>query len=213
MIGGYLDARSPLHRLPAGVKLVALAVLSVLLLPIEAPAVLGLALGGVLLVYVRLGRRGMARLRQWLVLAPLLVIIGLLQLWAASWTVAAASVLRILLMVLLADLVTLSTRLEDMMDAVLVVLRPLQRFGLDTRRLSLAVALVIRFVPVLLASWQARVEAWRARSGRRVGLALVGAFFAGALRSADQVAEALDARGFAASDAQDNTVGPEAGRR
>lgn len=213
MIGGYLDARSPLHRLPAGVKLVALAVLSVLLLPIEAPAVLGLALGGVLLVYVRLGRRGMARLRQWLVLAPLLVIIGLLQLWAASWTVAAASVLRILLMVLLADLVTLSTRLEDMMDAVLVVLRPLQRFGLDPRRLSLAVALVIRFVPVLLASWQARVEAWRARSGRRVGLALVGAFFAGALRSADQVAEALDARGFAASDAQDSTVGPETGRR
>ncbi|MGR7995521.1 energy-coupling factor transporter transmembrane component T family protein [Xanthobacter sp. ZOL 2024] len=199
MIGGYLDLRSPLHRLPAGVKLIGLALLSLVLLPVESPLLLVLALAAVILVYASFGRRGVARLRQWLVLAPLLAAIAALQIWAASWSVAATSVLRIALMVLLADLVTLSTRLQDMMDALTVVLRPFERFGFESRRLSLAVALVIRFVPVLLANWRAREEAWRARSSRRVGLALIGAFFSGALRSADQVAEALEARGFAAT--------------
>ncbi|MFG1393310.1 energy-coupling factor transporter transmembrane component T family protein [Xanthobacter agilis] len=203
MIGGYLPGRSLLHRLPAGAKLIGLALLSVLLVPLDDPFVLALALAGVVLVYAGLGRAGVARLFQWRALLPVLVVIGALQLWATTPTVAAASLLRILLMVLLADLVTLSTRLQDMMDALMVALRPFERFGLDARRLSLAVALVLRFVPVLIASWHGRAEAWRARSPRRPGLALVGAFFTGALKGADQVAEALDARGFSARQRED----------
>ncbi|MFG1418224.1 energy-coupling factor transporter transmembrane protein EcfT [Xanthobacter sp. V0B-10] len=198
MIGGYLAGRSLLHRLPAGVKLAGLALLSMLLVPLEDPFLLAAALAVVLLVYAGFGRAGTARLLQWRPLLPVLALIGLLQLWAVSAEVAAASVLRILLMVLLADLVTLSTRLQDMMDALMAVLRPFERLGLDARRLSLAVALVLRFVPVLVAGWHGRAEAWRARSGRRPGLALVGAFFTGALKGADQVAEALEARGFSA---------------
>ncbi|MFG1479864.1 energy-coupling factor transporter transmembrane component T [Xanthobacter sp. V4C-4] len=203
MIGGYLAGTSPLHRLPAGAKLVALALLSLLLLPLDDPFLLAAALAAVVLAYAGLGRAGVARLARWRALLPVLAVIGVLQVWAASVEVAAVSLLRILLMVLLADLVTLSTRLQDMMDALMVVLRPLGRFGLDARRLSLAVALVLRFVPALAANWQGRAEAWRARSGRRPGLALVGAFFSGALRSADQVAEALEARGFSAREGRD----------
>lgn len=200
MIGGYLAGRSLLHRLPAGVKLIALAVLSILLVPVGDPFILAAALAVVVLFYASFGRPGVARLIQWRPLLPVLALIGALQLWVSSFEVAAASVLRILLMVLLADLVTLSTRLQDMMDALMVVLQPFARLGLDARRLSLAVALVLRFVPVLVAGWHGRAEAWRARSGRRPGLALVGAFFGGALNSADQVAEALEARGFAMSE-------------
>lgn len=198
MIAGYLSGTSPLHRLPAGVKLAALAVLAVLLVPVSDPVVLAMALAAVLLVYAGFGRPGLKRIAQWRSLLPLLAVIFLLQAFAASLDVAAASVLRIAVMVLLADLVTLSTRLQDMMDALAVPMRPLARFGLDPEKLSLAVALVLRFVPVLLDTWRGREEAWRARSPRRPGLPLVGAFFAGALANADQVAEALDARGFGA---------------
>lgn len=196
MIGGYLSGTSLLHRTPAAVKLVALALLSLLILPLQDPVLLAMALAVVLMAYAGFGRRGLRRIGQWRSLAPLLVLIAVLQAWAASLEVAAVSVLRIAVMVLLADLVTLSTRLQDMMDALAVPLRPLARFGVDPQRLSLAVALVLRFVPVLLESWRGREEAWRARSPRRPGLALVGAFFTGALATADQVAEALDARGF-----------------
>lgn len=196
MKGGYLAMKSPLHRLPAGAKLIGLALVSIVILPVTDPRLLGLALAAVLAAYASLGRRGLARLFNWVPLLPLLLLIGVLQAWAVSVPAAASSVLRILVMVLIADLVTLSTRLEDMMDALGVVLRPLAVLGLDPRRLSLAVALVLRFVPVLAAQWQARTEAWRARSPRRPRLVLLVAFLAGALKSADQVAEALDARGF-----------------
>ena len=198
MIAGYLPGRSLLHRTPAGVKLIALALLSILILPLTDPVVLAMALAAVLIVYASFGRRGLTRILEWRSLLPLLVIIFLLQIWAATPAVAVASVLRIAVMVLIADLVTLSTRLQDMMDALAVPMRPLARLGLDPARLSLAVALVLRFVPVLLASWRGREEAWRARSPRRPGLVLIGAFFSGALSTADQVAEALDARGFGA---------------
>lgn len=199
MIAGYLSGTSLLHRIPAGVKLVALAVLSVLILPMTDPAALAMALAAVVTVYAGFGRRGLKRIAAWRSLVPLLVVIFLLQVWAASIEAAVASVLRIAVMVLIADLVTLSTRLQDMMDALAVPLAPLGRFGLDPQRLSLAVALVLRFVPVLLESWRGREEAWRARSPKRPGLVLVGAFFSGALSTADQVAEALEARGFGAT--------------
>lgn len=196
MIAGYFSGRSLLHRLPAGVKLVALAVLSLLILPVTDPVVLAMVLAAVVIVYAAFGRPGLQRILAWRSLLPLLAVIFLLQAWAASLEVAVASVLRIVVMVLIADLVTLSTRLQDMMDALALPLRPLARFGVDPARFALAVALVLRFVPVLLDSWRGREEAWRARSPGRPGLVLVGAFFSGALAMADQVAEALEARGF-----------------
>lgn len=196
MIAGYIERDGFLHRLPAGVKLGGLALMSVLVLPVSDPWLLGGLLAGIILVYASFGRDGWARLRRWGGLLPLLAFIALLQVWAGSWPAALASVLRILVMVLVADLVTLSTRLQDMMDVFTALLSPFARLGLDVKRLALAVALVLRFVPVLFAAWQGRSEAWRARSPRRPGLVLIGTFFAGALRMADQVAEALDARGF-----------------
>ncbi len=174
MISGYLPGRSPLHRLPAGWKLAGLAGLSVLLLPAQSPLLLGAGLAAVLCAYAALGRpasRGSACCGP---LLPILALMLVLQLWAQDWSPAGlvsglVIVMRILLMVMLADLVTLSTPLQDMMDVLEWLASPLRRLGLEPRRLALAVALVLRFVPVLLASWQARTEAWRARSPRRPG--------------------------------------------
>lgn len=204
MISGYLGGRTFLHRLPAGLKLAALAVLSLLILPLDDPRLLGCALAVTLAVYAGLGRPALARLGMLRPLLPLLALMVLLQAWSGDWTGAGfaagvASVLRILLMVLLADLVTLSTPLQQMMDVLETILTPLRPLGASPRKLALAVALVLRFVPVLLASWRGREEAWRARSTRRPSLALVPGFLAETLRLADHVAEALDARGFARS--------------
>ncbi|GGF52101.1 ABC transporter permease [Azorhizobium oxalatiphilum] len=201
MMSGYLPGRSPLHRLPAGVKLAALALASIALLPAKSLPLLVFGLALVLLAYAALGRRALARLTLLRPLAPVLAFMLLLQAWAGGWTPAGlmdgiAVTVRVLLMVLLADLVTLSTALEDMMAVLERLLAPLRRFGVSPRKLALAVALVIRFVPVLLAAWRGREEAWRARSTRRPSFSLLPGFLAHTLRLADQVAEALDARGF-----------------
>lgn len=201
MMSGYLSGHSLLHRLPAGLKLGALALLSILILPLDDPRLLAGALAATLALYAALGHPALARLWTLRPLVPLLALMFVLQAWSGDWTAGgfaagAASVLRILLMVLLADLVTLSTSLQQMMDALETLLTPLRPLGASPRKLALAVALVLRFVPVLLAAWRAREEAWRARSTRRPSLALVPGFLAETLRLADRVADALDARGF-----------------
>jgi biotin transport system permease protein len=104
-------------------------------------------------------------------------------------------------MLLLADLVSMTTTMSELMEVLAPALRVLRPLGVNPRKMALAVALVLRFVPVLLTRWRAREEAWRARSRRRVPPRLVAAFVADILQLADRVAEALDARGFGRSDA------------
>ncbi|MPR08980.1 energy-coupling factor transporter transmembrane component T family protein [Microvirga tunisiensis] len=196
MIAGYLAGPTWLHRVPAGLKLAAVTVLSFLVLPVTDWRVLGAGLVLVLLIYASLGREALQRLALLRPLIPFLLVIALLQGWLETWPAAAASTTRILLMVLVASLVTFTTTMQSMIDALAPVLAPLRRLGFNPRVPALGIALVLRFVPVLLSAWQQREEAWRARTGRRASIRLIPSFIAEALRMADQVAEALDARGF-----------------
>ncbi|MBS7706397.1 energy-coupling factor transporter transmembrane component T family protein [Chelatococcus asaccharovorans] len=201
MISAYLARPTWLHRLPAGVKLIAVAVISVAVLPVTDWRLLMLGLCAVVGVYATLGREALLHISALRPLVPILLGIGLLQVWTDSWQAAAVSLLRIILMVLAADLVTMTTTLRALMASLEPLLRPLRILGFDPERLSLAIALVLRFVPVLLAQWQAREEAWRARSSRRRPLRLVANFVAETLVMADHVSESLDARGFSSREA------------
>jgi biotin transport system permease protein len=196
VIAGYLAHPTWLHRVPAGVKLSLVAVASLAVLPVADPLALLAALGLTFLVYASLGRQAVSRLTLLRPLLPFFVLIGALQVWFESWPAAIASTTRILLMILVASLVTLTTTMQAMVGTLQPLMRPLRLAGINPRAPALAVALVIRFVPVLLASWQEREEAWRARTGRRASFRLIPAFVAETLRMADQIAEALDARGF-----------------
>lgn len=196
MIGGYVARRTWLHALPAGVKLVGLVTSSLVLLGLGDYRILLGVLALVALLYVNFGRDGWMRLLALRPLLPLLLIVGALQGYSAGWEAGAAVVLRLVAMVLLADLVTMSTTMSALMEAIEPPLRALGPRLVNPKKVSLAVALVLRFVPVLMTRWQARREAWQARSNRRVPLRLVAAFVAETLQLADQVAEALDARGF-----------------
>ena len=109
-----------------------------------------------------------------------------------------AIVLRLMTAVALANLVTMTTRLSDMIAVLERLARPLARLGLSPRLLALAIALVIRFIPVMLrpaGADHARPGA-PARPRRPRWRVLVPATLA-ALDDADHVAEALRARGGA----------------
>jgi len=217
MMAGYLARSTWLHQVPAGAKLLALAGISIALIPVSTWPPLAVALGIVIASYAALGREALRRMVTFgRALLPILMVIGVLQGLTQSWEAGATSVIRLLLMVLLADIVTMTTTMQAMMAALLPVLRPLRAIGLNPKSLTLAVALVVRFVPVLMAAWQERDEAWRARTGRRSSVKLLAPFVAETLRLADSVAEALDARGFGgprenAGSALDSTL--EAKRR
>ncbi|MDT2020368.1 energy-coupling factor transporter transmembrane component T [Methylocella sp. CPCC 101449] len=196
MIAPHVAQQTWLHRIGAGTKLLALAVVSILLGWMSEWVPLLIAFVVILGVYIVTIPSAGTRLKLYRPLLPLLVGIGLLQIYASGWEIALATLLRLVAMMALADLVTATTPMLDMMDALQPVFRLLRPLGLDERRLSLAVALMLRFIPVIMSEWGKREEAWRARTGRRPPLRLLAPFLSDVLRLADHASEALTARGF-----------------
>ncbi len=103
--------------------------------------------------------------------------------------------LRMLTAVALANLVTMSTKIAEMIDLIKWLLTPLRRLGLRTRPFEIAIALVVRFTPVLVQKGSALTDAWRARSPKSPRWRIILPFTVLAIDDADHVAEALRARG------------------
>ncbi len=188
--------RTPYHRWRAGVKLALVSAGVFALYLIDSPA--GLVGGGgvVLLAYLVAGtaflREGLRLLRPlWI----FVVIVGLWHLLLGEMQTGINVILRLIAAVGLANLVTMTTRLDDLTDLVRWLLSPLERLGLRTAPLGHAISLVVRFTPVLLGKAASLMEAWRARSLRRPGWQIVMPVTLIALDDAEQVAEALRARG------------------
>ncbi|MFE5284666.1 energy-coupling factor transporter transmembrane component T family protein [Nocardia sp. NPDC056611] len=195
MLSLYHDARTPVHVVPAGVKLAGLAVAGTALFFVSSITVLT----GVLIVV--LGLYALARIpwrttgRQVLALLPFL---GLIVIAQVVFTDARTAVLvgeRLLTLVLLANLVTLTTRTSAMVDTIERALTPLRPLGVRPERVGLLVAMTIRFIPVIREQAELVRAAQRARGIERSTVFLVPLLIR-TLRMADGVGEALDARGL-----------------
>ena len=95
----------------------------------------------------------------------------------------------------IATLVTLTTRVTDILDVCQRALRPLARFGVEPDRVGLVLAMTIRCIPLLVGILD---QVSQARKARGVGfsvVALVVPTVVRALRSADAMGDALVARG------------------
>ena len=183
------------HGWPAGVKLAGLVLWTLVFfqLPGLAPAFAALALAALAAFSLGLGA-------DWLRLFRMLWPVALvLALWhAASGTPrdGAIAIARMLAAVGAANLVTMTTRLADMQAVVQWLARPLSGV-LPQQALALSVALMIRFVPVMLLRWEALALAFRARSARRGTWRIAMPAVLAALDDAEHVADALRARGGA----------------
>jgi biotin transport system permease protein len=187
---------TPLHRLPAGAKMAALCLATLALFSLSAVLSLTVALLGVAALYLTGGPRFAAQgLRMLRPLWPFIAVVALWHLWSGDPVGGTEVILRMVAAVAAANLVTLTSRLTDMLAVMERLFTPLARLGLPPRTLALAVALVIRFVPVLIERQTRIAEAWRARAPRRPGWRILLPATLGALDDADRVAEALRARG------------------
>lgn len=184
------------HRWPAGLKLGALCLSTVLLFVIKAPlfqlCVGALTLGLYLLpgrLFAKAGARALWRL--W----PFVLLLMVWHVISGDLGQGLLISTRMITAVGLANLVTMTTRLSDMIALIRWLATPLRWIGLKTVYLEIAIALAIRFTPVLLDKSQKLSQSWRARSARRPGWRIVLPFAVLALDDADHVAEALRARG------------------
>lgn len=194
-IGLYHPGTSVLHRIPAGAKLIAmmLAVIGVVLLRGWWQLAIAAAAVAALYAVARIPPR-----LAWTQLRPLryvIVLVAALQAALAGWQVAVTVCGTIVITVALAALVTLTTRVTSMLDAVGALLRPLRLVGVDTDRIALLLAMTIRCIPLTAGIVTAVSEARRARGVGFSIVALAAPVVIRALRSADALGEALIARG------------------
>lgn len=189
---------TPLHRLHAGGKLAALCAFTVLLFGLKQPMALAIAAlipaglitgGGAVFA-----RHALTLLRP---LWPFLLVLALWHWWTQEAAQGLTIALRLVTAVAAANLVTMTTRLSDMLAVIEWLLAPLARLGLPPRRTALVFALVIRFIPVLSDRLTGIAEAFTARSRRRPRWRVLVPATLAALDDADHVAEALRARGGA----------------
>lgn len=184
------------HDVPAGVKLAALSAATVGLFALQDPIWLGVALACAGVIVLSGGLRfARAAVRSLRILIPFLALIAVWHGVTGQIEAGLVVALRLLTALTLANFVTMTTRLTDMVAVAAFLLSPLRRFGLSTRAFELSIALVVRFTPAIAQKGGLLAEAWRARAARRVGWQIVMPLAAIALDDADHVADALRARG------------------
>ncbi|MBP8929744.1 MAG: energy-coupling factor transporter transmembrane protein EcfT [Paracoccus sp.] len=196
MISLTSPVRTRAHDWPAGAKLLALCLATLGLFFVESLTLQAIACAAVLMAYLLPGRvffrAGMSRL---FILWPFVAVVLLWHLLADDFRAGAVIILRMISVVALANLVTMTTRLTEMTDLMRRLLAPLRRLGIRTDAIELAMALVVRATPALLDKGQNLRDAWRARTHRRPSWRIVLPFMLLAVDDAEHLAEALRARG------------------
>jgi len=190
-----------LERMPAGPELIALmaVVLGVSLLPstwwaagtsvaVAVAAYAAAQLGDGLLGLRRLADQ--VRAVRWLMLFTLVS-----QLVLLGPEPAVANTARVTSAIAVAGLLVLTTSMTELLDSIERGLGPLRRLGVDTERIALLLTVTAGTVPVLGRLAADVREAQRARGARPGIRAFVVPFLVVALKHADQLGDALTARG------------------
>jgi biotin transport system permease protein len=196
MISLTSPIRTKAHDWPASFKLGSLCITTALLFLIEDIWVLISVFTFVMLTYALPGKVFFLNgLRQLRMLWPFILIVGIWHVWTGSFVDGGVIVVRLVSAVALANLVTMTTKLSDMIDVISVILRPLHALGLKPKVVEIAIALVIRLTPVLVSKGSQLSDAWRARSESAPSWRIILPFTILALDDTDHVADALKARG------------------
>ena len=195
-LGLYVPGNSPVHRLPAAVKLLLLVALGVASVFLRAPVPVGGAIVIVIACYAVAGLSPVVAIRQVWPMRWILVFILAFHWWVRGWQSAVVVVGVIAVLVMAAALVTLTTRTSALVDVLVSVCRPLRVVGVDPDRVGLVIALAIRSVPIVAGFATQIRDAQRARGARPSPRAYAAPLIVRSLRHADAVGEALAARGL-----------------
>jgi energy-coupling factor transport system permease protein len=240
-IGQYVPTGSPVHQRDPRVKILGLGLLIVAV--VISPSVVGLVvalllvIGLVLLSRVPLGFAS-GGLQPAL---PFILVIAVLQLlfgWGSQagagcqtlWSAGAwvnlttcsllaviAMLLRLVCMIMLVGLLTMTSTLSELTHGIESLLRPLQKIGLPTHELALVLTISLRFVPTLAEELEKLLKAQVARGANiRMGsnpvqrtrhiLPVLVPMFLTTLRRADMLGEAMAARGYNGSSGRSHYI-------
>lgn len=192
-LGVYIPGDTWLHRMGAALKFVLLVIfiIAVTALPTQ-PWHSAAALVFVLVLYVWARIPARVAWRQLVPLIPVLLFLGVFMVWQNGVQSALTLLIGLLATIAAANLLTLTTPVEELLAALDRALAPLGRTG---ELVSLTIALTIRLIPLTLATTNEVLEARKAR-GAGFSLTAFGTpLVIRSVRRARMIGEALMARG------------------
>ena len=219
-IGRYIPGDSFLHRMDPRVKIVLLFFYLLLVFFVEnAAGFLALGISIALLMIVSQVPLGM-QLRSirpilWIVLFTFgvhlfmtpgteLFAVGPLSTTWEGLTRGVYIGLRLILLILLSTLLTLTTSPLRLTDGLEALLSPLRRVGVPVHELSMMMTIALRFIPTLLEELDRIMKAQKARGAdfehgsivrrMRAIVPVLVPLFLSAFRRADELAMAMEAR-------------------
>lgn len=163
-MGVYLPGRSPIHRAPTGLKLavvMAIIIITAFFTRVWPVAASGLIVVTCLYAFARIPWK--IALRQLLAPLPIVAFIGVITWWRAGLYEALCTSATLLTAIAVAVLLTLTTTIEQMMDALERGLAPLTRRGFPTEKILIAMSLTMRLIPLTALTVAEILEARRAR--------------------------------------------------
>ena len=198
MLNGLdIEGSSPLHRMPVRGKLILLFLAAIGLFLVSDLRLLAPALVLAVALYLSTGIGLAEAIRRTRFVLFTVLLVALMNWFFHSLHEALIVVCRLSALVLIAAAVTATTGISAFMDEITRLITPLERFGfVRAADVSLAVGLVIRFVPEIFARYQDIADAHRARGLPVRPLTTLTPLIILTLKDADTIAMAIDARGF-----------------
>ena len=130
-------------------------------------------------------------------LKPLLPFIAIMVFWhlySRDLTGGLLIIMRLLLIVSLANLVTCSTKTSEITEIIDKILGPMRFLNINTQAISLSVIIFIRFTPIMLERHHILSLAYKCRSGRRPSWQIILPLILSIMDDADHVAQSLKSR-------------------
>lgn len=202
LLGVYVPGRTPWHRMPVGWKYVAFLVLTV---PAVVSANPWVVVGTLAVTLAAVASTRAPPRIAWGLPVSLLVLFAILAgyhvLVGQPWLTVTV-VGTMLVAIYASRILLITTPMPRLVDALTTAVRPLRHVGLDPERFGLAVAIVLRSIPVIYASFGDVRDAARARGLQRNPVAQITPVVVQAIAFARTTGDALVARGLGeASDA------------
>jgi len=185
-----------LHRVPAGVKLAVLAIAGAAVFLVDDLRVLAAFVAVAVLLPLSAWLPLKAGIRQIFPAAILVAVIGGFHLAMGEPETAALVAGRLATVILLAVVLTFTTRVSAMVEAIEVAAQPFRCVGVNPAKVGLTLSLAIRFIPVLFDLVGEIREAQKARGLEGNVFAVVMPLLVRTLRMADDLADAISARGY-----------------
>jgi biotin transport system permease protein len=196
LFGLYVPGDSWLHRLHAGWKYFLLLALTlpVLVIAEPGPSIAAMLVAMVLLITAKIDIRS-----AWTLPVGFWVVAAMLagyQVLTGHLDLAAAVAANLITAVYASRLLTLTTPGSVLIDSLVAGLRPVRRLGVNPELIGLAIAIMLRSIPMLFDSFGEVRQAAQARGRERNLFALVTPVVVRAVGHAQATGAALAARGL-----------------